>query len=344
MFHKFIFHYIIALYIAFATFQCSSSMYYEIRSQFLKPVKYTGGLCRVSDETQVKLLTQNLSTGNPAFVNKISKILAKQAAYFSVSLYDGQSGYTIRLNQDTLFHAASSYKTAILMAVMRMDQRRQLSINEKIYVKNQFESIVDGSSYALEDDKSEPDVTFSKIGEQVFVLDLLKVMIEKSSNLATNILLKYAGIDNINNALKEMGSGIVVARGVSDDKAYADCINNLVSARELEILYRLAYDDKIDAAHRKTILEILEKSSDSDRLPGKLPEGVKVAHKPGNTSKVFHDAGIVIPKSGSPYFIAILTSQYKSEKKMSKAIADVSLLIYDEIIKARISPESKSPP
>ena len=262
--------------------------------------------------------------------------MAKKTAYYAISVYDPDSGYKMSINPNLLFHAASTYKSAILVAVMRLDQDHILSLKDKITVDNEFKSIIDASTYALENDLSEPDMTFSQIGQEVSIMDLLNIMIEKSSNLATNVLLKHIGIEKVNQTLQILESKIVVARGISDDKAYADCINNLITAQDLESLYQSIYSDKIDDKHRQITLEILEKNSETKKFHGKLPDTVKVAHKPGNTSKVFHDAGIIIPESGFPYFITILASQYKSEKKTTEAIADVSFLVYQEIIKARL--------
>ncbi|MDH4263026.1 MAG: class A beta-lactamase-related serine hydrolase [Spirochaetia bacterium] len=331
-----IYLFILILFSIFNSIQCNIYNYYEIRSKFLPAVNYSGGLCRVNDDTQMKLLSRNLSKGDPAFAKKISNILSRYAAYFAVSIYDEESGYTLNLNSNLIFHAASTYKAAILIALMRMDQQNKLALKDKILVENTFESIIDRSPYSLEDDLSEPDTVFSNIGEHVSIKDLLNIMIEKSSNLATNVLVKNIGAQLINDTLNELGSKIIVARGVSDHKAYADCINNVVNASELESLYKIIYNEnKIDLVHRKIILDILEKNSETSRLPGKLPDDVKVAHKPGNTSQVFHDAGIIIPQTGSPYFITILTSKYKSRKKITQAIADVSLLVYQEVLKAR---------
>jgi beta-lactamase class A len=69
-------------------------------------------------------------------------------------------------------------------------------------------------------------------------------------------------------------------------------------------------------------------------IPAQLPEGVKVAHKTGSINGVQHDSGIVILPDGRKY-ILVLLSQFDppDEKKVIKAMADVSKLIYDHVTK-----------
>jgi len=333
---KFFYRIIPGVFLFFFSFGCSRSQYYEIRAQFLRPVNYTGSLCRLSDETLQKFFTRKPAQGDPGFVREISRILGREVAWFAISVYDPDSGYTIQLNRDLAFHAASTYKAAILVALLRMDQEHALKISDKVLLENKFYSVVDSSLYQLGDDPDEPDETFTKIGKEVSIRSLLDIMIEKSSNLATNALVKHVGAEKINDTLKSLGLQITVVRGVSDDRAYYDCINNVVTAGRLETLYKIIFDEtKLDRQHRKIALDILEKNTESNRLAGKLPPEVRVAHKPGNTSKVFHDAGIVVDDSTNPYYIAILTSGYRSEKKTAGAIAEVSRLVYEEILKAR---------
>lgn len=315
---------------------CSMSQYYRVRSHFLPPVNYTGGLCQISTPVKDKLITQDILGDNRDLALKISQIMKKQTLYFAISVLDQVSGYSFSINRENIFHAASTFKTAILLAVMRMDQDHEVSIHDTIVIQNQFESIVDGSLYSLEDDSSDPDITFTQVGQSVTIKELLDIMIEKSSNLATNNLIKFISLDKINRKINSMGSGVKIVRGISDDKAYGECINNLISAHDLEHLYEIILDKRsLDDRHKQMIIEILKKSSEHDRLAGKLPPSAEIAHKPGNTSKVLHDSGIIIPESGDPYLITILASEYKSSARTAKAMGDVSLLVYEEIVKAR---------
>lgn len=315
---------------------CSSSQLYEIRAGFLKPVNYTGSLCRMTENTKTRIYTPHSEASNPETVKAVLRLLGGHARLYSVSVFDPESGYYFRLNSDLFFHAASTYKSAVFLAIMKMDQEREVSLNHKIEVVNDFKSIVDHSSFSIDDDESEKDEIFENIGKKVPLKKLLEEMIEKSSNLATNILIDHFGAERINEKLGQMESSVHVTRGVSDNIAYANCLNNTISARQLENLYRLIFNPKIfDAPHQKLILKIMEENTKDKVIRRKLPEGVKVAHKNGYTSKVFHDTGIVFAKPKSPYFISLLSSYYKSGHEISMAMSEVSLLIYNDVMKAR---------
>jgi len=324
---------------------CTTMNYYEIRSMFLPSANYTGSICRVSDSTWTRILSPQIIASHPETERRVSRILAASTDVYGLSIYDPVSGYRLEWNSDLQFHAASTYKTAIFIAIMKMDQDKKTSVNDPIDVENNFQSIMDNSIFSVVDDPSEPDVLFSNIGNSVRIQELLSLMMEKSSNLATNLLIKNYGSKNINKVLRSIGSDIEVKRGVSDDKAYADCINNTVSAQQLENLYQLVFDAKVfDSLHQKQILEILKKNTETKILSANLPREALIAHKHGNTSKVFHDAGIIFPEpSGTtePYFIAILTSGYRSEKKTSRMMARISKIIYDEVVKERLRQEEK---
>jgi len=71
-----------------------------------------------------------------------------------------------------------------------------------------------------------------------------------------------------------------------------------------------------------------------DRIPGKLPSDVCVAHKTGSWEGNFGDAGIVFYKDPSDgekhYYIAVLASG-AGEGEARDAIQDISLAVYEAL-------------
>ncbi len=71
-----------------------------------------------------------------------------------------------------------------------------------------------------------------------------------------------------------------------------------------------------------------------DRIPGKLPSGVHVAHKTGSWERHFGDAGIVFYKDSSGIekhcYITVLASE-ADEGEASAAMRDISLAVYEAL-------------
>jgi beta-lactamase class A len=66
-----------------------------------------------------------------------------------------------------------------------------------------------------------------------------------------------------------------------------------------------------------------------------LPAGVKVAHKTGSFTGVYHDAAIVEPPRGRPFVLVVLTRGIKEEKRAHKLVADIARAVYRHAEAAR---------
>ena len=77
------------------------------------------------------------------------------------------------------------------------------------------------------------------------------------------------------------------------------------------------------------MLNILFDQKFNDKIPAKLPENVRVAHKTGSITEISHDCGIIYPPEKKPYVLTVLTKSFKNPKKKKNCIADISKIIYD---------------
>ena len=70
-------------------------------------------------------------------------------------------------------------------------------IDQPIAVRNEFRSIVDGSRYHLDaGDDGDPDL-YAAVGSTRPLSDLIRHMIVRSSNLATNLLIDQLGASRV---------------------------------------------------------------------------------------------------------------------------------------------------
>src|SRR5882672_772600 len=97
--------------------------------------------------------SQERQAGMPALPGKIDELVrASGAETVAVAYYDLATGKELLINPDVSFHAASTMKVPVMMEIFRQAAAGKLSIDQRIWVKNDFASIVDGSHYSLTPD------------------------------------------------------------------------------------------------------------------------------------------------------------------------------------------------
>jgi beta-lactamase class A len=248
-----------------------------------------------------------------------------------ISFHDSETTLQWAYNADSLFHAASTIKIAVLLGIYRAVARGEITTDAPVHVRNRFTSVVDAEPFMLDTGTADAEVA-KRLGRTMSVEALAYEMITRSSNLATNLLVDIVGIDAIQDALKELHvEGVVMRRGVSDDKAYEAGINNLVTANGIMGMLRaIAEGRAFSPLVCAQMLEIMLDTRAKSGIPAGLPPMAQVAHKTGNISTVHHDAGIIYIGNRRPYFLVILT-QFASETRRSSAVADVSRDIHNSL-------------
>jgi beta-lactamase class A len=270
------------------------------------------------------------SAGLNNLKKKISSELTKNKGTFAVAYKDLSSGEELLINEKISFHAASTMKTPVLIEAYKQAAAGKFQIQDSILVKNEFKSIVDRSLYSLDaKDDSEVDL-YTKENKKVKIYDLLYLMIIKSSNLATNLIIDLVGAKNANNTMQEMGaSDILVLRGVEDTKAYRKGLNNTTTAYDQMLIFSEMANGKIVSQESSdAMINILLDQKFNDKIPAKLPKDVKVAHKTGWITGVNHDAGIVFLPDGRKYVLVLLSKDLENDQAAVESMAKISKLIY----------------
>src|SRR5581483_10377869 len=185
--------------------------------------------------------------GKPVMRSDIEKLIKdSNAETVAVAFHDIKTGEELLINEHVSFHAASTMKVPVMMEIFHQALQGKFRLDDKLSVKNEFKSIVDGSPFTL-DEKSDGDPdAYKLIGTEDTYRDLIHHMITRSSNLATNILIEKIGADNVMKFMKEMhANDIKVLRGVEDGKAYEKGLNNTTSAYDLMILLTAIAEKKV---------------------------------------------------------------------------------------------------
>ncbi len=259
-----------------------------------------------------------------------ARVAEEPGAQVGLAYVDLASGDTLFLNADTSFHAASTMKVPVMIELFRRANTGSFRMDQGLLMVNQFASIVDGSLYALDSSSDSDSTLYHRVGERVRVDTLLRLMITRSSNLATNTLITLVGADAVTRTMRSFGAQrIQVLRGVEDGKAFAKGLNNTTTARDLALILRAIEEGRAaPPTARREMLGILMAQEFNEKIPAGLPAGTRVAHKTGEITAVSHDAAIVYPPGRKPYVLVVLTRGISDSNKSSKLIADISALVY----------------
>ena len=264
--------------------------------------------------------------------SKINSIFKPLDSDFAVAfMIIGDEKNEILIDERMFFHAASTMKTPVMIEVFKQAAENQFNLDDSIEIKNEFKSIVDGSPYSLDINDDSGEELYSFIGKKKTIRELVFDMITVSSNLATNILIELVDARNITETIRSIGANdIQVLRGVEDDKAFQLGLNNIVTAYDLMLIYEnLANHEYVNEESSKEMINILLQQKHNTRIPAKLPNDVKVAHKTGTITGVGHDSGIVFLPDGRKYVLVLLSKNVKDEKAVIEAQAEVSKIIYE---------------
>lgn len=271
--------------------------------------------------------------------------LTRDTTEVAVVLADPVSGLRSLWQPDLRYHAASTMKVPVLIELVHRIEAGEFGWDDPWPVRNRFASIADGSPYALAPADDSDSTLYAQEGRSVPVGALAWLMIARSSNLATNILIERLGPGRVNATSRALGAdSIEVLRGVEDSRAFEAGRNNTTTARDLATLL-LAIAEGTAAGPQGTarMLAILEAQEFNDGIPEGLPPGTRVAHKTGEIVATFHDSALIYPPDGRPYALVILTRGYADREEAMRLMRDVARMGHAAVLAARGVSSSRRP-
>jgi beta-lactamase class A len=261
---------------------------------------------------------------------RVDELVRRKGAVVAVAYKNLGTGAFLYRNEDNTFHAASTMKVPVMMAYYQAFESGELSPEDTLTVRNQFHSIVDGSPYSLQPrEDGDPDL-YKAEGTEKTLDELIRRMITRSSNLATNLLIEKIGPSRASDLLRGLGAyRMGVMRGVEDDKAYRAGLINTATAKDLSLaLAALVEGETFTPASRAAMIDTLKAQEFNEKIPAYLPKGIPIAHKTGDITGVHHDAAIVFPPGEAPYILVVLTAGLTDTKEADQRIAEISRLVW----------------
>jgi beta-lactamase class A len=225
-------------------------------------------------------------------------------------------------------------KLPVMIAAVRDAERGGLALDQPVLLVNRFASAAPAAPpYALDPADDSDSALYAMAGARVPARELVRRMIVRSSNLATNALVAIVGADAATGAARALGApGVRVVRGVEDNAAFRRGIVNTATAPGLAALLAAVETGRAASADGcRFMREVLLAQEFSAEIPAGVPPGTPVAHKTGWIRGVLHDAAIVYPRGRAPYVLVVLTRGVGEERVAREAIVDVSRVVYSAL-------------
>jgi beta-lactamase class A len=253
----------------------------------------------------------------------------RKARAIAVAVHDLETDLRFSFQGDRWFHAASTIKVAVLLAVFRAADEKRLRLDDSLHVRNRFFSAAGGTVFHVNPDRDATPELYQAIGRTAKISALAHGMICGSSNLATNLLLDFLCVEHARTVLRDAGvEGVELRRGVEDHVAHERGINNEATADGLLCLLSAIRGDFLTNESKQQVIQILLEQRFNCMIPAGLPPHAVVAHKTGEISTACHDIGIVYLPEREPYIAAILTEFDPDQEGRRETVAAISEAIY----------------
>ena len=119
-----------------------------------------------------------------------------------VALRVGRRDFRFSINADRRFHAASTIKVAILLAIGKAIDEGRIRPEDTLHVRNRFLSAIDRTPFRIDAESDGYPQLHRLVGRTARISDLAEWMIVSSSNLATNLLLDYITVEQAQRVLR----------------------------------------------------------------------------------------------------------------------------------------------
>lgn len=248
-----------------------------------------------------------------------------QYAIYIEDLTDAES-YTSRSSDS--FPSASLYKLYLIAAVLNEINQGRLGMEDIISAdKTHLEDAFGGVDFGYEEEASDK-ITYT-VEETLIRIGRI------SDNFAAIMLAEKITWDKVQEMADALGVQNTIIKTPITTSAY-DIANffRIIFCRteNLPESYQgcqsLADQPAFTKEEANDVIKYLSLDQLNNRIPAKLPEGVKIVHKTGELGRIRHDAGIVY-LTGRPYIIVLMSQQLQYEDEAVETLAEISKDVYE---------------
>ena len=250
---------------------------------------------------------------------EIKKIISQVEGSVCINFYDLNKNNVFSINGDKKVLSASMIKLLILAELMKKISENKFSLSDTIMIADSMKTGGDG---VLKELNTEHHFTLK---------ELATLMIVVSDNQATNILIDFLGMENINQLGKELRlKKTFLGRKMMDIEARKKGYDNYTCADDISLLLKLIYQEKlINKEASQLMLDILLRQQQGERLQRYLPSDIKIAHKCGDLDNLENDGGIIW--LGDRAYILVVLTNGMPNLQCKQIIGKISKFVYDKM-------------
>ncbi|MDY4012035.1 MAG: serine hydrolase [Fusobacterium gastrosuis] len=250
---------------------------------------------------------------------EINEIISQVEGEVCINFYDLDKNDGFSINGDKKVLSASMIKLLILAELMKKNSENKLSLSDTIMIKDFMKIGGDGVLKELNS------------GHHFTLKELATLMIIVSDNQATNVLIDFLGMENINQLGRELGlKETFLGRKMMDTEARKNGYDNYTCADDISLLLKLIYQEKlINKKASQLMLDILLRQQQRERLQRYLPSDIKIAHKCGDLDNLENDGGIIW--LGDKTYILVILTNGMSNLQCKQTIGKISKFIFGKM-------------
>ena len=250
---------------------------------------------------------------------EIEKIISQVEGSVCINFYDLNKNNVFSINGDKKVLSASTIKLLILAELMKKISENKFSLSDTIMIADSMKTGGDGVLKEL------------NTGHHFTLKELATLMIIVSDNQATNILIDFLGMENINQLGKELDlKETFLGRKMMDAEARKKGYDNYTCADDISLLLKLIYQEKlINKEASQLMLDILLRQQQGERLQRYLPSDIKIAHKCGDLDNLENDGGILW--IGDKAYILVVLTNGMPNLQCKQTIGKISKFVYDKM-------------
>jgi beta-lactamase class A len=265
-----------------------------------------------------------------SFERRIAQLADGDNGRIGIAAIDLATGKEVSILGDQLFPMASTSKIAVAATYMEMVEQGKYSLT------SEFPLLIPVRSAKF----SSPAAPVRK-GQYMAAIDLIEIMITRSSNPATDALIAaVGGTSKVNDWVKRQGieefsidrdiATLVRDDGEFDPVYHIDDRDAATPLAMVELLQGLYQGKYLSADSREVILGAMSRTvTGKRRIPALMPEDALVSHKTGSLRNTSSDIGIIETPDGRAIAVAIYVTGQGTRRNREGKIATIARAIYD---------------
>lgn len=270
----------------------------------------------------------------PEFDSQLERYIAQLAdgsdGRIGVAAVDLATGQTISVLGDQRFPMASTSKIAIAATYLEMVDQGRASLTSEYPLL-----------WAVRSQPFSSAAAPVRAGEYLTALELIDLMITRSSNPATDALLAaIGGPEAVNDWARRAGiEGFSLDRDIAtlvrddgefDPASYIDLRDSATPEAMVEMLSGIYQGRWLSRESRAVIISAMERCrTGTRRIPALMPDNVVVAHKTGSLNNTSSDIGFLTAPDGRTIAVAIYVTGQGTRRNREARIASIARAVYD---------------